>query len=86
MLETDRDLYLDFARAMSLDFDYVRRLIDGEVNSGPALAESLGYFTSAHPCVWRRDGMAPTRLMAVKVWAVRERRAGRLAWIAGPDG
>ena len=78
MLETDRDLYLAFARALNLDFGWAARLIDGEMSAAPLLAETLAQVTDSEPRYWREDGRGPLRLMAVKIWGVKARRAGRL--------
>jgi hypothetical protein len=85
MLETDRDLYLAFAGAMSLDFEWVQGLIDGRVSAGPAQANTLAYYTGSSSYIWTRENMGPVRLVAVKIWAVKERRQGRSPLPAGPE-
>jgi len=77
MLENDRDLYFRFAQAMGLDFRYVCRIVDGEINAGPNLATCLGHETYSSPKVWTRDNMAPVRLVAVKAWEMKQRRGVR---------
>ena len=78
MLETDRDLYLAFARAMGLDYGWAVRLIDGQDQAALALARDLAAATNTKPQHWQEAGQGALRLMAVKLWAVKERQAGRL--------
>jgi hypothetical protein len=78
MLVTDHDVYFAFAKGLGLDFTWARRLIDGEVQADPALAETLGRATDSNPRHWREEGQGALRLIAVKCWAVKERASGRL--------
>ena len=79
MLEADRDLYLDFAQAMNLDFAWTVKLIDGLVQASPLLAETLGFLTIASPEIWKRPEMGSVRLVAVKCWQQRAEHINRLA-------
>ena len=66
MLETDRDLYLSFAKFMQMDFHFMTDLIDARRQASPDLARALkGAPTEAVRILLdHRPGQAPLNAMA----------------------
>lgn len=75
MLDADRDLYLTFAKAYNTDFDWIRKVIDGEEQAGGGQASYLASVTGTKASVWMEGGDPKARLIAVKVWQAKRRRA-----------
>ena len=78
MFETDREIYLAFAKAMGLDFAFTRKLIDGQMAAGAELARALAGRSGTRERLWTSEGKAQERLVAVKVWYVVESRRPKI--------
>ena len=84
MFETDREMYLAFAKAVDMDFQWITELLDGEVDAGGPAALTLAAKTNTTPNRWASSKGRDSRLLAVKVWwAMPEQRKSRLAQRSG---
>ena len=77
MLPTDRDLYLNFAKSMQMDFQFLADIIDGARQASPDLARALASATNSRERMWTDPAKAKERVITVKVWwANLKRRPG----------
>jgi len=85
MYEIDRDIYLAFARALQLDFHFMREIIDGRLQASPELAKILTAQTNTWNRLWTAEGKTKERLMTVRVWyAARKHQPDFTAWEPEP--
>lgn len=78
MFETDREMYVAFAKAVDMDFNWIASLLDGEVDASQAEGLILAGKTSTTPNRWASPKGRDSRLLAVKVWwAMPEQRKAR---------
>ena len=78
MLDIDRDPCLALARALQLDFSLLADLIDGKRNASDQVAMAVAYAINTEQKLWMAEGRAPVRLVALKVWWLKESRKPRL--------
>ena len=74
MFDIDRPMYEAFAAGLQLDPEWAAELIDGSRQAGPELARALAIKTNGKPTTWTREGKGPARLIAVKLWWLKQQR------------
>ena len=81
MRVTDYDVCLKFAKAVDMDFEYMKAILDGRADASAEAAMKLAAATGSRQETWQGDGQynGPLRLISVKVWEAMEKRGGREA-------
>lgn len=82
MFDTDHEMYLEFAQAYNVDFDWLAKLIDGQAHAGGGQAGYLASVTATRAELWLAGGDPKRRLIAIKLWWLKR---GRLATVDVSD-
>ena len=71
----DLDIYLYLSRKLGLDFGWLQAVIDDGRSVTKDVAQKLAQETGTKEHLWTRDGKSQERLVAVKVWGLKQRKA-----------